>query len=112
VLSVRSLKRSGTGNMVDYSGKKFLDTAKLAGFDLGSKLSAVSSLIGIKPGSDLGITKKPVCGTVQCSKSSKIFGNRGSETSTKCSRPPLRSKEGTKRENAKPGTSVKWSDRS
>ncbi len=39
------------------SGSVGLFAAKLAGFDLGSKLSAVSSLVGIKTGNDLEIEK-------------------------------------------------------
>ena len=52
-----NLNLSGPTNRLVITGKVGLFAAKLAGFDLGSKTSAVSSLAGIKTGKDLEIEK-------------------------------------------------------
>lgn len=52
-----SLNLVGPTNKLVTTGNVGLYSAKLAGFDLGSKLSAVSSLTGVKSGSDLVIEK-------------------------------------------------------
>jgi hypothetical protein len=52
-----NLDLAGPSNKIVTTGSVGLYTAKLAGFDLGSKLSAVSSFIGVRTGSDLDIEK-------------------------------------------------------
>jgi AsmA protein len=52
-----NLNVSGPVNKLVTSGNVGLFTAKLAGFDLGSKLSAISALGGLKTGKDLEIEK-------------------------------------------------------
>jgi AsmA protein len=52
-----SLDVAGPTNKIVTTGNVGLYAAKLAGFDLGSKLSAISSLTGVKSGSDLVIEK-------------------------------------------------------
>ena len=52
-----NLDLAGPTNKLVTSGNVGLFAAKLAGFDLGSKLSAVSSLVGLKTGNDLDIEK-------------------------------------------------------
>ncbi|MGO8757939.1 MAG: AsmA family protein [Terracidiphilus sp.] len=52
-----SLDVSGPTNNPVISGNAGLFAAKLTGFDLGSKMSAISSLAGIKTGNDLEIEK-------------------------------------------------------
>jgi AsmA protein len=52
-----NLNLAGPTNKLVTTGNVGLYTAKLAGFDLGSKFSAISSLAGIKTGSDLAIEK-------------------------------------------------------
>jgi AsmA protein len=52
-----SLNLTGPTNKLVTTGNVGLYSAKLAGFDLGSKLSAISSLTGVKSGSDLVIEK-------------------------------------------------------
>ena len=52
-----SLNLSGPTNKLVTTGSVGLYNAKLAGFDLGSKLSAISALTGVKTGSDLVIEK-------------------------------------------------------
>lgn len=51
------LNLSGPTNKLVTTGNVGLFGAKLAGFDLGSKLSAISALAGIKTGNDLQIEK-------------------------------------------------------
>lgn len=51
------LKITGPTNKLVITGNVGLFNGKLAGFDLGSKMSAVSALAGIKTGSDLLINK-------------------------------------------------------
>jgi AsmA protein len=51
------LELSGPTNKLVTSGKVGMFNAKLAGFDLGSKLAAVSKLVGINTGKDLDIEK-------------------------------------------------------
>jgi AsmA protein len=51
------LNLSGPTNKLVTTGNVGLFKAKLAGFDLGSKLSAISSLTGVKTGKDLEIEK-------------------------------------------------------
>jgi AsmA protein len=52
-----NLQLAGPTNKLVTTGNVGLFAAKLAGFDLGSKLSAISSLTGVKSGSDLVIEK-------------------------------------------------------
>jgi AsmA protein len=52
-----SLSLAGPSNKLVTTGNVGLFGAKLAGFDLGSKLSAISALTGVKTGSDLSIEK-------------------------------------------------------
>jgi AsmA protein len=52
-----SLNLAGPTNKMVTTGNVGLFGAKLAGFDLGSKLSAISALTGVKTGSDLMIEK-------------------------------------------------------
>src|SRR5262249_38696693 len=52
-----NLNLTGPTNKLVTTGNVGLFGAKLAGFDLGSKASAVSSLAGIKSGKDLEIQK-------------------------------------------------------
>jgi AsmA protein len=52
-----NLNLTGPTNKLVTTGNVGLFGAKLAGFDLGSKLSAISSLTGVKSGSDLVIEK-------------------------------------------------------
>jgi len=52
-----SLNLAGPTNKMVTAGNVGLFGAKLAGFDLGSKLSAISALTGVKTGSDLMIEK-------------------------------------------------------
>jgi AsmA protein len=52
-----NLNLAGPTNKLVTTGNVGLFGAKLAGFDLGSKLSAISSLTGVKSGSDLAIEK-------------------------------------------------------
>jgi len=52
-----NLELSGPTNKLVTSGKVGMFSAKLAGFDLGSKLAAVSKLVGINTGKDLDIEK-------------------------------------------------------
>ena len=52
-----TLNLAGPTNKVVTTGNVGLYSAKLSGFDLGSKLSAISSLTGVKTGSDLVIEK-------------------------------------------------------
>jgi AsmA protein len=52
-----NLELAGPTNKVVTTGNVGLYAAKLAGFDLGSKLSAISALTGVKSGSDLVIEK-------------------------------------------------------
>jgi AsmA protein len=52
-----NLDLTGPTNKLVTNGTVGLFNAKLAGFDLGSKLSAISSLTGVKSGSDLAIEK-------------------------------------------------------
>jgi AsmA protein len=52
-----NLDLTGPTNKLVTTGTVGLFNAKLAGFDLGSKLSAISSLTGVKSGSDLVIEK-------------------------------------------------------
>jgi AsmA protein len=52
-----NLNLAGPTNKLVTTGTVGLFNAKLAGFDLGSKLSAISSLTGVKTGSDLVIEK-------------------------------------------------------
>jgi AsmA protein len=52
-----NLELSGPTNKLVTSGKVGMFNAKLAGFDLGSKLAAVSKLVGINTGKDLDIEK-------------------------------------------------------
>lgn len=52
-----ALNLTGPTNRLVTSGNVGLYSAKLAGFDLGSKMSAISSLTGLKSGKDLEITK-------------------------------------------------------
>jgi AsmA protein len=52
-----NLDLSGPTNKIVTTGNVGLYAAKLAGFDLGSKLSAISALTGVKSGSDLMIEK-------------------------------------------------------
>jgi AsmA protein len=52
-----TLSLAGPTNKIVTTGNVGLFSAKLAGFDLGSKLSAISSLTGVKSGSDLVIEK-------------------------------------------------------
>jgi AsmA protein len=51
------LNLAGPTNKLVTTGSVGLLKAKLAGFDLGSKLSAISSLTGVKSGKDLDIEK-------------------------------------------------------
>jgi AsmA protein len=51
------LNLSGPTNKLVTTGNVGLFKAKLAGFDLGSKLSAISALTGVKTGKDLDIEK-------------------------------------------------------
>src|SRR4029077_1985639 len=51
------LNLSGPTNKLVTTGNVGLFKAKLSGFDLGSKLSAISSLTGVKSGKDLDIEK-------------------------------------------------------
>jgi AsmA protein len=51
------LNLAGPTNKLVTTGSVGLFKAKLAGFDLGSKLSAISSLTGVKSGKDLDIEK-------------------------------------------------------
>lgn len=52
-----NLDLSGPTNKLVTSGNVGMFSAKLAGFDLGSKLAAVSKLVGINTGKDLDIEK-------------------------------------------------------
>ena len=52
-----TLNLTGPTNRLVTTGNVGLYSAKLAGFDLGSKMSAISSLTGLKSGKDLEITK-------------------------------------------------------
>lgn len=52
-----TLNLAGPTNKLVTTGNVGLFSAKLAGFDLGSKLSAISSLTGVKSGKDLDIEK-------------------------------------------------------
>src|ERR1700687_6052644 len=52
-----NLELSGPTNKLVTSGNVGLFNAKLAGFDLGSKLSAVSKLVGLNTGKDIDIEK-------------------------------------------------------
>jgi AsmA protein len=52
-----NLSLSGPTNKLITTGTVGLYNAKLAGFDLGSKMSAISSLTGMKTGKDLDIEK-------------------------------------------------------
>jgi AsmA protein len=52
-----NLNLTGPTNKLVTTGDVGLFAAKLAGFDLGSKLSAISALTGVKSGSDLEIQK-------------------------------------------------------
>ncbi len=52
-----TLNLAGPTNRLVTTGNVGLYGAKLAGFDLGSKMSAISSLTGLKSGKDLEITK-------------------------------------------------------
>jgi AsmA protein len=52
-----NLNLSGPTNKLVTTGNVGLYNAKLAGFDLGSKMSAISSLTGMKTGKDLDIEK-------------------------------------------------------
>jgi AsmA protein len=52
-----NLELAGPTNKLVTNGNVGLFAAKLAGFDLGSKLSAISALTGVKSGSDLVIEK-------------------------------------------------------
>ncbi|HEY2461357.1 MAG TPA: AsmA family protein [Candidatus Acidoferrum sp.] len=52
-----NLDMDGPTNKMVTTGTVVLNNGKLAGFDLGSKLSAVSSLLGVKTGNDLVIEK-------------------------------------------------------
>jgi AsmA protein len=52
-----NLNLAGPANKLVTTGNVGLFSAKLAGFDLGSKLSAISSLTGVKSGKDLEIEK-------------------------------------------------------
>jgi AsmA protein len=52
-----NLELAGPTNKIVTTGNVGLYAAKLAGFDLGSKLSAISALTGVKSGSDLVIEK-------------------------------------------------------
>ena len=52
-----TLNLAGPTNHLVTTGNVGLYGAKLAGFDLGSKMSAISSLTGLKSGKDLEITK-------------------------------------------------------
>ncbi len=52
-----NLELSGPTNKLVTSGNVGMFNAKLVGFDLGSKLSAVGSLVGINTGKDLDIEK-------------------------------------------------------
>jgi AsmA protein len=51
------LELSGPTNKLVTSGNVGMFNAKLAGFDLGSKMSTISALTGLKTGQDLGIEK-------------------------------------------------------
>jgi hypothetical protein len=52
-----NLELSGPTNKLVTTGNVGLFNAKLVGFDLGSKLSAVSKLVGVNTGKDLDIEK-------------------------------------------------------
>lgn len=52
-----SLNLTGPTNRMITTGNVGLYSAKLAGFDLGSKMSAISALTGVKSGKDLDIEK-------------------------------------------------------
>jgi AsmA protein len=52
-----NLELSGPTNKLVTSGNVGLFNAKLAGFDLGSKMSTISALTGLKTGQDLAIEK-------------------------------------------------------
>ena len=52
-----NLELSGPTNKLVTSGKVGMFNAKLAGFDLGSKMSTISALTGLKTGQDLDIEK-------------------------------------------------------
>src|SRR5713226_2525958 len=52
-----SLELSGPTNKLITSGNVGMFNAKLAGFDLGSKMSTISALTGLKTGQDLDIEK-------------------------------------------------------
>ena len=52
-----SLELTGPTNKLVTSGNVGMFNAKLAGFDLGSKMSTISALTGLKTGQDLGIDK-------------------------------------------------------
>jgi AsmA protein len=52
-----NLELSGPTNKLVTSGNVGMFNAKLAGFDLGSKMSTISALTGLKTGQDLGIEK-------------------------------------------------------
>lgn len=52
-----NLDLSGPSNKLVTSGNVGMFSAKLAGFDLGSKLAAVSKLVGLNTGKDLDIEK-------------------------------------------------------
>jgi AsmA protein len=52
-----NLELSGPTNKLVTSGNVGMFNAKLAGFDLGSKMSAVGSLVGLNTGKDLDIEK-------------------------------------------------------
>jgi AsmA protein len=52
-----NLELSGPTNKLVTSGNVGMFNAKLAGFDLGSKLAAVSKLVGVNTGKDLDIEK-------------------------------------------------------
>jgi AsmA protein len=52
-----SLNLAGATNRLVTSGNVGLYSAKLAGFDIGSKMSSISALTGVKSGKDLDIEK-------------------------------------------------------
>src|SRR4029077_6256310 len=52
-----NLQLTGPTDKLVTTGNVGLFNAKLAGFDLGSKLSAVSSMLGVQTGKDLEIEK-------------------------------------------------------
>src|SRR5579859_245694 len=52
-----NLNLTGPANKLVTAGNVGLFNAKMAGFDLGSKMSAISALAGVKTGNDLAIEK-------------------------------------------------------